>query len=242
MARHKNIMNPYDLSIDQCKEGIRLSKLQQKEVQKQEALHRKSHLAQCLQAATDSGNEERQKEIKIRMRREHGRRVWRNINRVTRPQTGRSCLQAQEIVDGNGITHTDQAGVEGGWRGLSNRRQEVEGRFRLTHSAPIEQTLLGHQLHYHTDPNIALQIISGSYNIPTEVDSATAALLVAIGELGKRVLAGERLADLWITGPDCQRYWTRLNENTSSSPSGLHLGHWMSAVSSPELAELLLIK
>lgn len=135
-------------------------------------LHHKSHLAQCLQAATDSGDEDRQKEIKIRMRREHGRRVWRNINRVTRPQTGRSCLQAQEIVDGNVITYSDQAGVEGALQ------REVEGHFRLAHSAPIERTLLGHQLRYHTNPNIALQIISGSYDIPTEVDSAMAALLV----------------------------------------------------------------
>ena len=233
LARHKNIQHPYDLSVDQCKEGIRLAKLQQKEVRKQEVLHRKSHLAQCLQTAIDSGNEERQKEIKIRMRREHGKRVWRNINRVTRPQTGRSCLQAQEIIAGEVVTHVDQAGVEGAIQ------RKVEGRFRLAHSTPIERTLLGHQLRYHTDPNIALQIISGTYEIPDEVDSATAALLVAIGELGKRVMAGEQLADLWITGHDCQRYWERLNENTSSSPSGLHLGHWMSAVSSPELAELL---
>ena len=55
-ALSKNIAQPYMLTTDECREGIRLAKIQQREVRKNELQLRKSHLAQCLQVAVESEN------------------------------------------------------------------------------------------------------------------------------------------------------------------------------------------
>ena len=65
------------LSIDNCKEGIRLSILQQKEVRKQDAAHRSQHLGNCLQSAMDTGDEDRIQAVKARMRSEQDKTIWR---------------------------------------------------------------------------------------------------------------------------------------------------------------------
>ena len=232
-ALRKHISNPFLLTTEECKEGLRLAKLQQIEVRKHDILHRKSHLAQCLQVAVSSGNELRQKEIKRRMQTEHNKRVWSSINRVSRPPKGRSCLQTQEVVNGSVVTHTDQHNVE-----LSIQR-ECEARFRLGHSAPISGSLLGDELRYFSDSSVAEQIILGQYEIPTNIDSATTALLISIGELGQSVLSGSTTWDVNITPADCTAYWRRINERTSSSFSGLHHGHWMAAATNQDLSGII---
>ena len=232
-AKRKNISSPWNLSIADCKEGIRLAKLRQVEVRKQADAHRKQHLRTQLQKAIDDEDEPEQKNIRNRMRRESSKLAWRRINRVTRSATGRSCLQAQEEVDGQLITYTEKEGVEGAIQ------RECEGRFRLGHSAPITNSLLGQEVGYLTDARIALDIITGTYQIPDDMDTGTALILTEIGKVGKAVRELGPTKELIVTGKDYKTYWSRLNENTSLSFSGFHLGHHMSAAKSDEMSELL---
>ncbi len=166
------------------------------------------------------------------MRREYSKLAWKRINRVTRPPSGRSCLQAQETVNGQLITHTDKAGVEGAIQ------RECTARFRLGHSAPISRSLLGEEVGYLTDSSIALEIISGTYKIPPEMDTSTAILLTEIGKVGKVVQSQGPPESVLVTGKDFQRYFSRLKENTSSSFSGFHLGHYMTLAKSDDLSDL----
>jgi len=118
-------------------------------------------------------------------------------------------------------------------------QRECEARFRLGHSAPISHTLLGDDLRYLLDSSIAEQIILGEYTCPDYIDPHTSALLTLIGELGQAVLRGTSGNDFLITPEDCRLFWRRINENTSSSPSGQHHGHWMAIARSSTLSELI---
>jgi hypothetical protein len=57
-------------------------------------------------------------------------------------------------------------------------------RFLLAHSAPIMNLLLGEKLRYLSDESLAKAIITGVYEIPTDLDPATAMILKEIGQVG----------------------------------------------------------
>ena len=232
-ASRKLIPSPWLLSMDDCKEGLRLARICQLELRKAADVHCKQHLRECLQRAIDTDDESEQRNIRNRMRRESSKLAWKRINRVTRPATGRSCLQAQEEIQGHTITHTSRMGVEGAIQ------RECESRFRLGHCAPIERTALGTVDGFLTDNKVAQEIIMGTYTIPPDMDEGTALLLAEIGKVGKAVRARGQPEHLLVTKEDYQSYWPRLKENTSSSFSGFHLGHHMSAAKSDEMSTLL---
>ena len=167
------------------------------------------------------------------MRRESSKLAWKRINRVVRPATGRSCLQAQEEIRGRLITHTNKSDVE------AAIQRECEGRFHLGHGAPISSTLLGEEIGYLSDSKVAQDIIMGTYVIPDDMEEGTALILKEIGKVGSAVRETGPPEQLHVTKHDYQRYWARLNENTSSSFSGFHLGHHMLAANSDEMSELL---
>ena len=61
-------------------------------------------------------------------------------------------------------------------------------RFLLAHSAPIMNSLLGEKLRYLSDEALAKAIITGTYEIPTDLDPATAMILKEIGKLGMKIV------------------------------------------------------
>ena len=145
MAIRKNIENPEQLTTQECVEGIRLAKIRIKDLRNHAVGLRRQHLGSQLQTAITTGDEETQRNIRNRMRQEYSKLAWRRINRVTCPPSGRACLQAQEFVNGQLITHTDKIGVE------NTIQRECAARFRLGHSAPISRSLLGEEVGYLTD-------------------------------------------------------------------------------------------
>ncbi len=64
-------------------------------------------------------------------------------------------------------------------------------RFSLAHSAPIMTSLLGERLRYLSDKSLAKAIITGTYDIPTDLDPATAMILKEIGKLGIKIVNGK---------------------------------------------------
>jgi len=71
------------------------------------------------------------------------------------------------------------------------------------------------------------------------MDEGTALLLSEIGKVGKEVQCIGPTAEVLVSGKDYQRYYSWINENTSSAFSGFHLGHHMSIAKSDELSSLL---
>jgi hypothetical protein len=53
-------------------------------------------------------------------------------------------------------------------------------------------TLLGERLRYLSDESLARSIITGTYDIPTDMDPATKLILEEIGKLGMKIVNGDK--------------------------------------------------
>ncbi len=71
MATGKNIEHPAQLTIKECSEGVRLAKIRIKDLRIHADGLRRQHLGSTLQTAIDNGDEETQRNIRNRMRREY---------------------------------------------------------------------------------------------------------------------------------------------------------------------------
>ncbi len=108
-------------------------------------------------------------------------------------------------------------------------QQECEIRFLLAHSAPIMTTLLGEQLQYLSDKELAKSIITGKYKIPSDMDPATKLILEEIGRLGVKLVNKER-TEIIITPDNLKILWTKVRKFTSSLMSGVHYGYYKAAI------------
>ena len=113
---------------------------------------------------------------------------------------------------------------------------ENEYRFQLANDAPISSTKLIEQLGYLADSDIAQQIVEGSFEIPDELDDATALILEEIGRIGVQLSNGE--VTIEITAEEFQYLWKKVRKNTASSVSGIHYGHYKAAAHSQKISEV----
>ncbi len=120
-------------------------------------------------------------------------------------------------------------------------QRECEVRFLLAHSAPIMKSLLGEKLRYLSDEALAKAIITGTYDIPTSLDPATAMILKEIGKLGMKIVNGDS-NEIVISPEDFKRFWKKVNEFTSSSMSGVHYGHYKAAIQDPQSTNTLALQ
>ena len=86
-------------------------------------------------------------------------------------------------------------------------------------------SLLGDRLRYLQDKELARLIITGTYNIPDDLDEATTLILKEIGKMGLKIVNGEG-NKIVITPLELIRFWKKVGEFTSSSSSGVHYGHY----------------
>ncbi len=68
-------------------------------------------------------------------------------------------------------------------------------------------------------------ILDGTYVAPTDLDSATKELFAEIVAICQRI--PENFVPITITLAQWQQYWKVVKEETSSSESGLHFGHYI---------------
>lgn len=232
-ALRKKIPTPRLLTVAQCWDGIKAARLHQKNILAKTANgERKHYLTNQAKAAAHKGDSTTEKAIHQRMKQEHDRNVWKRIKRVTNTSTSRACLEVQVKKGDHTFSFTSKTEME------QAIQHEIKSRFALGNSAPISRTLLGEELKYLSDANVAFSIIEGTYEIPEDLDDATTFILREIGIMGKQVLDGGFFPHLTITGEDYVKYHKRLRESTSSSPSGFHHGHGKAAAHSPLLADI----
>jgi hypothetical protein len=111
-------------------------------------------------------------------------------------------------------------------------------QFSLAHSAPIMKSLLSKWLRYLSDKSLARSIITGTYNIPFDLDPATKLILEEIGKLGIKIVNGEG-NKIVITPDDFKCFWRKVNKFTSLSMSGVHYGHYKAAIQDKLSSEVL---
>lgn len=232
-AFRKRIPSPRLLSVAQCWDGIKAARLHQKNILEKTANgERKRYLSNQAISASRRGDTATEKAIHHRMKQEHDRNIWKRIKRATNTSTSRACMEVQVKRGQVTTSYTSKPDIE------NAIQHEIKSRFALGNSAPISRSLLGEDLKYLANSEIAFAIIDGSFQIPDDLDPATMLILREIGIMGKKVLAGEHFPQLTITGSDYIKYHKRLRESTSSSPSGFHHGHGKASAHSPVLADI----
>ena len=232
MALRKKIPNPRTLTAEQCRDGLAACKLRQAHLRRIAPGLRQQFTWECLQSAQQAGNTDREKAIKERMQIERSKKLWQRIKKATKPTAGRACLEVQVNRDGRTVSYTSKSDVE------HAIQTEIHERFLLGHSAPISQDLLGTELRYLNNIDIAYAILNGTYTIPHHLDHATKLMLVEIGKLGKKVLDTTDPYNIEFTGEDFITYWNRLDERTLSSPSGIHIAHYKASAKREDHAEI----
>jgi hypothetical protein len=93
--------------------------------------------------------------------------MWFLIKWTVKDPQSPSVLRVQRVVDGEVKEYVVQEDME------QAIQRECEVRFFLAHSTPIMTTLLGECLRYLSDETLARSIITGMYNIPSDMDPAT---------------------------------------------------------------------
>ncbi len=101
-------------------------------------------------------------------------------------------------------------------------------RYNLAEEAPICRGALRGQFGYISTSPMAQTILDGTYDFPPNMDKATKELFVEITQIRSIVppnsVSGVILRERW------QQRWKRVKEDTSSSQSGLHFGHYIAGV------------
>ncbi len=157
---------------------------------------------------------------------------WELPRTFVAPKNTQNAETKQRVIEGEVKEFTVQEDVE------HAIQQECEVRFSLAHSAPIMNRLLGEKLRYLSDKSLAKAIITGTYNIPTNLDPATAMILKEIGTLGMKIVNGN--ANKIIIAPeDFRCFWKEVNDFTLSSMSGVHYGYYKAATQDSLSTEVL---
>ena len=142
-------------------------------------------------------------------------------------------LEVEELIGERSVRYQTKEEVE------SCIQRECETRFLLGHSAPISKhKLLTEQLGYLLDGEVVRQIITGVYKIPEDLDPATTLVLHEIGKMGRKLVTGDG-EEIIVTQADYIKYWKSVRENTRSSMSGLHHGHYKAAVHSDKISRIV---
>ena len=229
--RH-GIDNPKSLTMDQLKDGLRLAQIRKRQNKPHAPGLRGTHLRDCLVRAEAKKDKVKVKAIRQKIDGEHTRKMWYIISRATKAPKSPAVLKVERVVNGRKVRLEDEEGVVDAIQG------ETEVRFTLAHSAPISKTLLAEKLRYLSNEAIALDIILGRYEIPDEMDEATALILREIGKMGMKIVDGGG-RQIVVTPSDFKKFWRRVREYTSSSASGLHYSHYKAATHSEMITRVL---
>ncbi len=179
---------------------------------------RKVHLRDCLVDAKEKEQHKQAAVVKQKCNRKESKRMW-CLRKCTVKKTHiGSVLKVQRIVDGEVKEYEVQEDI------INTIQRECKARFSLAHSAPITNIVLGEQLRYLMDKALAQSIITGTYEIHSDMDPSTKLILKEVGKLVVKLINKEG-TEVIILPKDFKLFWTRVGEFTSSLISGVHYGN-----------------
>jgi hypothetical protein len=195
---------------------------------------RQVHLRDCLIDTQEKKQHKRAAAIKQKCQREESKRMWFLIKQTVKDPQSPSVLRVQRVVNGEVKEYVVQEDVE------QEIQRGCEIRFSLAHSAPIMTTLLQECLHYLSDETLARSIITGTYDIPSDMDPATKLILEEIerGRLDMKIVNGEG-SEIVITPEDFKRFRRKVKEFTSSLMLGVQYGHYKAVIQDVLSTEIL---
>ena len=170
--------------------------------------------------------------IKQIITKENQRNTWLSIKRViNEPRLGAITKVEKNTEDGIVEIH-DLDGM------VAEIQQVTEKRFELAESAPASTTSLRTSVGFLADTQFALDLLSGTTDLPTDLDDPTRTILEEMKLLWNDD-SNKRFATFSITKEDFRYYWKRAKESTSSSISNVHFGHYKTAARSDIISRFL---
>jgi hypothetical protein len=179
------------------------------------------HLENRRQVALEEEDKEAFKKISEIFQREHQRNFWCKLNYVTGKKKTRSAMSIQvKGQDGAIMERTTQDAVE------QTIFSEIhEKRYTLAGETPICNGNLFQDFGYTAMTPALRTVLDGTYVLLPSSDAATSELFAGISNI--RCLVPANLVSITITPSQWKQYWKVVKEETSSSESGIHFGHYI---------------
>jgi hypothetical protein len=225
-ARRCGINRALQLSVSSIKRRLKECEKQCNYFQRHGHRYRRKFLERRLSVARIKNNEKAVKEILAIIDREKQRAFWRRMNYSMKEHKRKSVRIVQVQDEDGGITeHNTQETVE---QAIWN---EIHGkRFYLAEQAPICQGRLRGQFGYMANTAAAEEVLAGVYEPEEDEHQGTLDLLEEIGRI--RAVVPKDSVNCLVRHPLWQEKWKSKREETSSSESGLHFGHYIAGANS----------
>jgi hypothetical protein len=181
-------------------------------------------------------DEESERRILEIIQREKDRAYWRRLNYALGKKRG-SSVSAVQLTDdeGNVTEFNTQAEVQNAiWSEVH------QSRYHMAEEAPICNGRLRGKFGYNATSAAARAVLAGEYEFSADFDEATKRLMESIADI--RQIVPEDSVDRIITREIWQQKWKKKKEETSSSVSTLHFGHYISGADCDEISDFHALK
>jgi hypothetical protein len=231
-AKRNNVENPLTTSREDIEARLVACIGHLVELKKQAPELRRKHLLTCLIKAKKRGDDKAVEEI-IRIRRkESDRKRRRGIKAVVKAGQGRMVMAVQVQEDGGLTTYDTHDDI------VRVVNSKIGQRYKLGHRSPLSAGRLAEEIGQFGEKDAARQILDGTYEFPDGTDGALIELLKEAALLKVEFEEAGDAGDRRLTVEDFISFWHSAREETSSSDSGRHFGHYIAASDDPELAIL----
>jgi len=217
-ARRCQINAPFQLTIDAIKLRMVICREKCDYFQKHGQRNQQQHLMNCLEAAQDRADETAEQYILAIIKQEKDNTFWRRLNYALRKHVRGQSVRAVQVEDGAGGVldfNTEEA--------ICNEVHRKQ--YNLAEEAPICQGALRDQFGYTATSPTAQFVLDGTYKFPPDMDAATRELFEEIAHI-RGMVPSDSVHGL-ISRERWQQRWNNVKEDTSSSQSGLHFGHYI---------------
>ena len=235
-ARRCQIPFPFQLStseiaarLKECREKCNYFKVHGQR-------YRTQHLHRRLEQARDKQDSEAERRILQILSRERNKSFWNRINWSLGKKRSSSVGAVQVSNEHGGVTElTSQQEVQDAiWREVH------QTRYHMAEEAPICQGKLRGEFGYNADTLAARQVLSGQYEFGEDFHEGTKRLMESIADIRQQVPIDS--VDTIITREVWQQKWKKKKEQTASSVSKLHFGHYITGANSDCISDFHALK
>ena len=235
-ARRAGIANPLSLSTGQLQVRITVCLGKSELLKKAGWLERRRFLREkCSEARVQEKWDLACQILKL-IRREQDKAFWGRLRQALGRKRGRSVSSVQvERETGEIAEYSGQARVQEAIFSEIHRK-----RFFLAEQAPICQGWMRDAFGYLARSPTAEAILNGTYEYPPDFDEPTKELCLACARI-RAIVLKDSVSSV-IRREEWSNRWKKANEDTSSSESGLHFGHYRASSTSPTITHFHALK
>jgi hypothetical protein len=161
------------------------------------------------------------KKISVIIQREHQHNFWRTLNYVTGKK--KTCSATSIQVEGQDSAIMEQTMQDTVEQTIFSEIHEKW--YTLAGEVPICNGNLFQDFGYMATTPASLTVLDGTYVLPLSSDAPTSELFAETSNICHLVPANS--VSITITPLQLIQYWKVVNEETSSSESGIHFGYYI---------------